>query len=161
MIDQKMEQNRQLELAHFKEDYEQRITLSGTDKSLLNNIKAELGNLQADDKDKQDIITGLLAKIDQIIAQMPQAGFQDAFKTTIVDYKLFETRVKSGLKNTPLGKLTQADKDFGAAKLQEAYDHDAKKSSKDWAVTTGRYFKKCVKIVGNDIATEWFTKLKR
>ena len=161
MIDQKMEQNRQLELAHFKEDYEQRITLSGTDKSLLNNIKAELGNLQADDKDKQDIITGLLAKIDQIIAQMPQAGFQDAFKTTIVDYKLFETRVKSGLKNTPLGKLTQADKDFGAAKLQEAYDHDAKKSSKDWAVTAGRYFKKCVKIVGNDIATEWFTKLKR
>lgn len=161
MIDQKMEQNRQLELAHFKEDYEQRITLSGTDKSLLNNIKAELGNLRTDDKGKQDIITGLLAKIDQIIAQMPQAGFQDAFITAIVDYKLFETRVKAGLKKTPLDKLTQADKDFGAAKLQEAYDHDAKKSSKDWAVTTGRYFKKCVKIVGNDIATEWFTKLKR
>ncbi|MGN0215382.1 MAG: TIGR03986 family CRISPR-associated RAMP protein, partial [Prevotella sp.] len=161
MIDQKMEQNRQLEFAHFKEDYEQRITLSGTDKSLLNNIKAELGNLRTDDKDMQDIITGLLAKIDQIIAQMPQAGFQDAFKTAIVDYKLFETRVKAGLKKTPLDKLTQADKDFGAVKLQEAYDHDAKKSSKDWAVTTGRYFKKCVKIVGNDIATEWFTKLKR
>lgn len=161
MIDQKMEQNRQLELAHFKEDYEQRITLSGTDKSLLNNIKAELGNLRTDDKDMQDIITGLLAKIDQIIAQMPQAGFQDAFITAIVDYKLFETRVKAGLKKTPLDKLTQADKDFGAANLQEAYDHDAKKSSKDWAVTTGRYFKKCVKIVGNDIATEWFTKLKR
>ena len=161
MIDQKMEQNRQLELAHFKEAYGQRIAQAGTDKGLLNNLKAELGNLRTDDKDMQDIITGLLAKIDQIIAQMPQAGFQDAFKTTIVDYKLFETRVKSGLKNTPLGKLTQADKDFGAAKLQEAYDHDAKKSSKDWAVTTGRYFKKCVKIVGNDIATEWFTKLKR
>lgn len=152
---------RQKELETFKEDYEQRITLSGTDKSLFNNIKAELVNLRTDDKGKQDIITGLLAKIDQIIAQMPQAGFHDAFKTAIVDYKLFETRVKAGLRKTPLDKLTQADKDFGAAKLQEAYDHDDKKSPKDWAVTTGRYFKKCVKIVGNDIATEWFTKLKR
>lgn len=57
--------------------------------------------------------------IDQIIAQMPQAGFQDAFKTAIVDYKLFETRVKAGLRKTPLDKLTQADKDFGAAKLQK------------------------------------------
>lgn len=158
---EKDRQRRQKELETFKEDYEQRITLSGTDKSLLNNIKAELVNLRTDDKGKQDIITGLLAMIDQIIAQMPQAGFQDAFKTAIVDYKLFETRVKAGLRKTPLDKLTQADKDFGAAKLQEAYDHDDKKSPKDWAVTTGRYFKKCVKIVGNDIATEWFTKLKR
>ena len=161
LIDEKMEQNRQLELAHFKEDYEQRITLSGTDKSLLNNIKAELGNLRTDDKGKQDIITGLLAKIDQIIAQMPQAGFQDAFKTAIVDYKLFETRVKAGLRKTPLDKLTQADKDFGATKLQEAYDHDDKKSPKNWATTTGSNFKKCVKVVGNDIATRWFTALKR
>lgn len=163
MVDENMDQNRRLALLRFKEAYGQRIAQAGTDKGLLNNLKAELGNLQADDKDKQDIITGLLAEIDKTIALKPKEGFQDAFMTVpvITGYDMFEARVKAGKRKTPLDKLTQADKDFGAAKLQEAYDHDAKKSSKDWAVTTGRYFKKCVKIVGNDIATEWFTKLKR
>lgn len=160
------EQRRQQQLRQFKETYEQRIAQSGTDKGLLNNLKAELGNLQTDDKDRQAIITGLLAEIDKTIALKPKEGFQEALKTVavITDYKLFETRVNAGLRNLKkagLGELTPDDKDFGAAKLQEAYDHDDKKSPKDWAVPTGRFFKRCVKIIGNDIATEWFTKLKR
>lgn len=160
------EQRRQQQLRQFKETYEQRIAQSGTDKDLLNNLKAELGNLQTDDKDRQAIITGLLAEIDKTIALKPKEGFQEALKTVavITDYKLFETRVNAGLRNLKkagLGELTPDDKDFGAAKLQEAYDHDDKKSPKDWAVPTGRFFKRCVKTIGNDIATEWFTKLKR
>lgn len=163
MVDENMDQNRQLALRHFKEAYEQRIAQAGTDKGLLNNLKAELGNLQTDDKDKQDFITGLLAEIDKTIAQKPKEGFQDAFKTVpvITGYNMFDMRLKAGKRKTPLEKLTQEDKDLGAVKLQEAYDHDEKKSPKDWATTTGRYFKKCVKVVGNDIATEWFLKLKR
>lgn len=164
MIDRQMERNRQLALHQFKEAYEQRVAMSGTDKGLLNNLKAELGNLHTDDKDQQAIITGLIAEIDKVIAQMPQAGFQEAFKTAITDYKMFEARVNAGLRNLKkagVDKLTQDDKDFGAAKLHEAYDHDDKKSPKDWAVATGRFFKRCGKTVGNDIAMEWFTKLKR
>lgn len=158
------EQRRQQQLHQFKTAYEQRIAQSGTDKELLNNLKAELGNLHTDDKDQQAIITGLLEEIDKTIAQKPKEGFQEAFKTAITDYKMFEARVNAGLRNLKkagAGELTQADKDFGAVKLQEAYDHDDKKSPKDWAVNTGRFFKRCVKTVGNDIATEWFTKLKR
>lgn len=165
-VDEKMEQNSRLALRQFKEAYEQRIAQSGTDKGLLNNLKAELGNLHTDDKDQQAIITQLIAEIDKTIALKPKEGFQEALKTVaiITDYKLFETRVNAGLRNLKkagLSELTQADKDFGAVKLQEAYDHDDKKSPKDWAVTTGRFFKRCVKTVGKDIATEWFTKLKR
>lgn len=158
------EQRRQQQLHQFKTAYEQRIAQSGTDKGLLNNLKAELDNLYPDDKDQQAIITGLLAEIDKTIAQKPKEGFQEAFKTVITDYKMFEARVNAGLRNLKkagAGELTQADKDFGAVKLQEAYGYDDKKSPKDWAVNTGRFFKRCVKTVGNDIATEWFTKLKR
>ncbi len=163
MVDENMDQNRRLALRHFKEAYGQRIAKAGADKGLLNNLKAELGNLQTDDKDKQDIITGLLAEIDKTIALKPKEGFQEALKTVavITGYPMFETRVKAGLRKTPLSELTQEDKDLGAVKLQEAYDHDDKKSPKDWAVNTGRFFKRCVKVVGIDIATEWFTKLKR
>lgn len=160
------EQRRQQQLHQFKTAYEQRIAQSGTDKELLNNLKAELGNLHTDDKDQQAIITGLLEEIDKTIAQKPKEGFQEALKTVavITGYPMFDKRVNAGLRNLKkagAGELTQADKDFGAVKLQEAYDHDDKKSPKDWAVNTGRFFKRCVKTVGNDIATEWFTKLKR
>lgn len=166
MIDGEMVRNRQSALVRFKTAYEQRIALSGTDKGLLNNLKAELGNLHTDDKDQQAIITGLLEEIDKTIAQKPKEGFQEALKTVavITGYPMFDKRVNAGLRNLKkagAGELTQADKDFGAVKLQEAYDHDDKKSPKDWAVNTGRFFKRCVKTVGNDIATEWFTKLKR
>ena len=159
-----MKENRRKELDDFKEDYEQRITNAGTDKGLLNNLKASLASQTADDKDEEDVIKGLIAKIDKTISQIPKEGFQDAFKTVIKDYKMFETRVNSGLKNLKklgLDRLSEDDIVFGGVKLQEAYDHDDKKSPKNWATTTGSYFKKCVKVVGNDIATRWFTALKR
>lgn len=154
-------QRRQKELEDFKEDYEQRITNAGTDKGLLNNLKASLTSKTADDNDEEDIINGLIAKIERTISQIPERGFQDAFITEIKDYKLFETRVKAGLRKTALDRLSEDDIVFGGVKLQEAYDHDDKKSPKNWATTTGSNFKKCVKVVGNDIATRWFTALKR
>lgn len=152
-------------LRNFKEEKEQIIDQASTDKGFLNNLKAELSNMLTDDVEMQAIIKDLIEKIGRKANEIEQShkteGFQGAFKTEIKDYKMFETRVKAGLRNTPLDQLTKEDIDFGTAKLQEAFDNDSKKLPKNWEVTTGSYFKKCVKIVGIKIATEWFKNLKR
>ena len=165
MIDEKLAKIRLNELREFKEAYETKITNAGNDKYILNIIKGSLGSFPSGDKEMADLVKTFIAEIEERLTLIEKEagtkGFQHAFKTAITDYKLFEIRLKTGLRTTPKEQLIEEDLAFGAARLQDAYNHDVKQSPKNWATTTGSYFKRCAKIVGNDIATEWFTKLKR
>jgi len=80
----------------------------------------------------------------------------------ISKYKMWETRVNAGLKITPLTDLTDEDKSLAYEKLLEAYQTETAENhrmSKNWSVHKGSYFKKCAKLVGNDLATEWFNRI--
>lgn len=165
-IDVILNQIKLQEVCNFKKRYEQLIAQADKDKNILNILRTELSNNHSDDKDKQNAVNQLVADIDKRLEQIKQTpkGFQDAFITEVKDYKQFHTRVEAGLRNlrkSGVDKMSEEDIAFGEIKLQEAYDHDDKKSPKNWAATTGSYYKKCVKTVGEDIANKWFTKLKR
>ena len=78
-------------------------------------------------------------------------------------YKIWETRMKAGLRVTTIDQLTPDDKKLAYEKLLEAYRteiKDASKASKNWIAPNGSNFKKCSKLFGTDIATVWFDKLQ-
>ena len=161
---EKAELMRKQKVAEYNKKYSKKIADAKNNKNILNCIKIEIANITDDDlkqfiKEMTALIDNNIKKIDQEMT-FAKAAFVSGVE--ISNYKMWEIRVNAGLKITPLTDLTDEDKSLAYEKLLEAYQIETAENhrmSKNWAVPTGSYFKKCAKLVGNDLATEWFNRI--
>lgn len=154
------------ELCDFKTSHEAQIEAAKTDNAQLNRIKSELTSITDDDEQKWQIIDELIMKIDNHLkdnkANRTFATVMAKTGVTITEYKMWETRMKAGQRVTPLDQLTPEDKELAFSKLREAYDAETNenpKSRKNWIAPQGSYFKKCSKLLGDNLTIQWFNSL--
>lgn len=158
------ERIRKQKVAEYNKKYSKKIANAKNDKIILNYIKVGLANIT--DADLKQFIEEMTALIDNYIKKIDQdKTFATEFPGSVkkfCNYKIWESRMKAGLRITPLTALTDEDKSLAYEKLLEAYHTETEKNhrmSKNWSVHKGSYFKDCAKLVGNDLATEWFNRI--
>lgn len=169
---QMLAQQRPAELKRIEAEWRGRLDKAAADprqlpllSALSSTILDELNKPGLED-DVKPILEKIKAECDERIREIlvtpppPQPTDFQGFLPHATSYQQWEGRIAKWLKEEKHTSLTPQEQDYALEKLKEAYDRtsSSKADKRNWK-TGGTYYKKCSKLIGEELTRKWFAQL--